>query len=65
MGLGLARGEAVPLDEFERQRSVADSLVPDAEDEDWSALGAVTRNAAAAAAHAVRAWLVGETQEAV
>jgi len=61
----IASGEAVAPDEVERQRAAAESLVPSDDDEDWLTLSALAQNSAASAAYAIRAWLTGDSQEAV
>jgi len=61
----LAGGEAVAPDEVERQRTTAESLVPSDGDENWSPLSPLAQNAAASTAYAIRAWLTGDSQEAV
>lgn len=61
----LARSEALPRDDIERLRALAESLVPHDDDEYWSELSPLAQNAAASAAYAVRTWLLEDPQEAV
>ena len=51
--------------EASRLEADAESMVPDEDDEGWTASRAYAGNAAAAAAYALRAWLTDDPQEAV
>lgn len=51
--------------EASRLEADAESMVPDEDDEGWTAGRAYAGNAAAAAAYALRAWLTDDPQEAV
>ncbi|MER7243831.1 DUF416 family protein [Kribbella sp. NPDC000426] len=53
------------LDDLERLRDVAESLVTDDEDESWVAQTAYAQNAAAAVAYAVSSWISGDPSDAV
>jgi hypothetical protein len=53
------------VDEVDRLRSNAEALVPDDDDEDWTALSPLAQNGAAAVAYALRTWLSKDAKEAV
>ncbi len=61
----LAEFEALPRNDIERLRALAESLVPNDEDENWSTLSPLAQNAAASAAYALRTWLLEDPQQAV
>lgn len=61
----LAQSDTLPRSDVEHLRTVAESLVPNDDDENWSTLSPLAQNAAASAAYAVRTWLLEDPQQAV
>ena len=61
----LAESEVIPRNDIEHLRNLAESLVPNDDDEDWSTLSPLAQNAAASAAYALRTSLHEDPQEAV
>ncbi len=53
------------MSQVEAHREVAEALVPDDDDRNWSELSPYAQNAAAAVAYALRAWLSGDAQDGV
>jgi hypothetical protein len=60
-----AAGESLPVGEVEAASELAESLVPDDQDEDWTTLSALRQNAAAAVTYALWASLHHDPQDAV
>jgi uncharacterized protein YjaG (DUF416 family) len=58
-------GDSLPASEIEEARQVAESLVPDDQDEDWTMLSPLLQNAAASVAYALRACLASDPRDAV
>lgn len=56
---------SVLREEIKRLRDVAEALVPDADDEDWSFSWAFAQTAAAAVTYALETWLSADAQNAV
>jgi hypothetical protein len=61
----LAGSEPLPRNDIELLQTLAESLVPNDDDEGWSTLSPLAQNAAASAAYAVRTWLLEDPQQAV
>lgn len=55
----------VPRSDVEGRQAGAEALVPHDDDADWSAWSPFAQNAAASVAYALRAWLSGDSQDAV
>ena len=60
----VAGGSTPAESEVEEARELAESLVPDDEDDDWTELSPLVQNSAAAVAYAVRTCAAGDPQEA-
>jgi Protein of unknown function (DUF416) len=61
----LAESEELPRNDIEHLRTLAELLVPNDDDENWSTLSPLAQNAAASTAYAVRTWLLEDPQQAV
>lgn len=55
----------VPRSEVDGRRAGAEALVPHDDDADWSVWSPFAQNGAASVAYALRAWLSGDSQDAV
>jgi uncharacterized protein YjaG (DUF416 family) len=61
----IAASHSAPTTAIDEARDVAESLVPDDQDDNWTILSPLAQNAAAGVAYALRAWLVDDPREAM